>query len=243
MSTESVVLVVPATLVFPLHSSIAEIATSHEISSIFSRKPTRKYHLSSKESLANPDTAEVVVAEAVLAAAAAEVVAELPATEITERLLAVVSAVVEDTAAVVPVVTAMVMVEEDTDPVEAVVTAVVVEEEVPITALPRDTAEEEEEEVAVLLPAVGGRCSKGSSTGRAENFCIYPLAFPGSLCRLNRFHFTNVFRYSRSPSIVISFSSKSVIGICQYLLFRLLFLFLFFDCLSTACVLSTSTTT
>jgi len=38
-----------------------------------------------------------------------------------------------------------------------VVTAVV-EEEVPITALPRDTAEEEEE-VAVLLPAVGGRCS------------------------------------------------------------------------------------
>src|SRR5271154_3851929 len=131
MSTESVVLVVPVTLVFPLHSSIAEIATSHEISSIFSRKPTRKYHLSSKESLANPDTAEVVVAEAVLAAAAAEVVAELPATEITERLLAAVSAV-EDTAAVVAVVavaTAMVMVvetvmvEEDTDPVAAVVTA------------------------------------------------------------------------------------------------------------------------
>jgi hypothetical protein len=55
----------------------------------------------------------------------------------------------------------------------------------------------------------------------------YTSRLSGVALSFKSFSFTNVYRYSRSPSIVISFSSKSVIGICQYLLFRLLFLFLF----------------
>src|SRR5271170_1829100 len=208
MSTESVVLVVPVTLVFPLHSSIAEIATSHEISSIFSRKPTRKYHLSSRQSLANPDTAEVVVAEVV--SAAVEVGVELPATEITEKLLVAVSA---DTAAAV---TAMVMVvetvivEEDTDPVAAVVTVVVVVVVVvvvPITALPRDTAVEEEE-VAVLLPAVGGRCLASPQRGlRPDGLKIfaYTSRLSGVACRLNRFHSPMFFAILGHPRLLSRF--------------------------------------
>src|SRR5277367_1203572 len=44
-SIESVVQVALATLVSPPHSSTVETATSHEISSSFSRKPTKKYPL------------------------------------------------------------------------------------------------------------------------------------------------------------------------------------------------------
>ena len=111
----------------------------------------------------NRDTAEVVVAEAALAAE--EVVAGLLATEITERLLAEVSVEVDTAAeAEVTAVTAMVtavgtVMAEDTDPVAAVDIAVV-----PITALPRDTAVEEEEG-AVLPPAVGGKWDCTSPNG------------------------------------------------------------------------------
>ena len=172
----------------------------------------------------NPDTAEVVVVEAAMET---EVAAELLATEITERLLAAVS-VVEDTAAAAMAVTAIVMAAgtamvEDTDPVPAVVIAVVA-----ITLLPRDTVEE----AAVSLPAVGGSNftilpTRVLRPEGLKKICIYLSPF-GIACYFISFSFTMFFRYSRSPSICyLVCISKSVVVICQYLLFRLLFLFPF----------------
>ena len=114
------------------------------------------------------------------AMAAEAVVAERQATEITERLL-VAHLAVEDTAVAVTATDMAVetIMAAGTDRVDLAVELT--------TALPRDTVEVEVE-VAVLLLAVGGRCCDISSItgglrpdGHDFIFCIYPLAFPGSL--------------------------------------------------------------